>query len=184
MCGKLKCSIWMLSKWNYFGDVLGEGVEAFKNNDHGLWGRHPTDIPASVSLLHETFWTAAGTIISSLTSSPDKVCGTLTSPSMPTTTEEPSWDLRTAVKRASQLAHKICDYCWQCLPPCGPQCSRHAALYALEEIGWPPVQSGPCTVWFSSVQPPQESTKIAVDMGQIQVSVLWWWWCNASSSCL
>jgi len=26
----------MLSKWNYFGDVLGEGVEAIKNNHHGL----------------------------------------------------------------------------------------------------------------------------------------------------
>ena len=61
MCGKLNCSMWMLSKWNYFGDILGEGVEAIKNNNHGLWGRHPTDIPASFSLLHETFWTAAGT---------------------------------------------------------------------------------------------------------------------------
>lgn len=33
------------------------------------------------------------------------------------------------------------------------------------------------------VQLPQEGTKIAVDMGQTQVLVLWWW-CSASSSCL
>jgi hypothetical protein len=72
---------------------------------------------------------------------------------------------------------------WHCLPSCGLQCSGHFALCAFEEIGLSPVQSGPCTVWISCVQPPQESTKIAVDMCQTQVSLVWWW-CNVSSSCL
>jgi hypothetical protein len=72
---------------------------------------------------------------------------------------------------------------WHCLPSYGLQCSGHAALCALEGTGLSSIQSGFCAVWLSCVQPPQESTKIAVDMGQTQVSLLWWC-CNASSSCL
>jgi hypothetical protein len=45
----------VLSKCNYFGDDLGEGVEAIKNIHHGLQGGHPIDVPSSVSLLHETY---------------------------------------------------------------------------------------------------------------------------------
>jgi hypothetical protein len=34
---------WGLFKWNLYGVVLGEGVEAIKNCPHGHWGRHPVD---------------------------------------------------------------------------------------------------------------------------------------------
>lgn len=110
ICGKQNCSIWMLSNWIYFGDVLGEEVEVIKNIHHGLWGRHHIDIPATVSLLRETFRTAAGTSISLqlwhlYLTKPMAHWNHHQCPPLP------SWDLCTAVKRASQLSHKICDCC-------------------------------------------------------------------------
>ena len=189
MCGKLNCSIWMLSKWNYFGDVVGEGVEAIKNNHRGLWGRHPIDIPASVSLLHETFWTAAGTVASfQLWHHLTKSVAFWHHHQCPPLLKNPLETFILLSRERPSLHTRSVTVAWQYLPPCGLQCSGHAVLYALEEIGLSPLQSGPCIVWLSCVQPLQESTKIAVDMGQTQVSVLWWWWwwwwCNASSSCL
>lgn len=141
MCGKLNCSIWMLSKWNYFGDVVGEGVEAIKNNHRGLWGRHwhtSQCFTAAWDFL-DCCWNRC--IISALTS-PDKVCGLLTSPSMPTTTEEPSWDLHTAVKRASQLAHKICDCCMTVPAPLWPAVLRTCCTLCTGRNWFVPI-----TVW-------------------------------------
>lgn len=145
MCGKLNCSIWMLPKLNFFRDVLIEGVEAIKNNQHGLWSRHPIDIPAHVSLLHEAFWIAAGTTTSlwpwhlHLTKSValwhHYQCPPLLKNSLETFVL-PSREHHRLLTRSLTVA-------WQCLPSCDMPCSGHSALHALEGIGLSPLQSGP-----------------------------------------